>query len=470
MKRSIKIRVTCLVVAAMVLAGAVTVAAVLGSPYETLKNAVFDALAYRNATVEGEVTLTVDGEVLETTKINYINGDDASLQYFFDEDGNQNGFRYTSDGLNIYPSHESDGKSWYWANVYPPNEWHDGKHFRANGDHGFAVFNEVNRNSAQVRFIELAIDALVGDLKNNITMTAENGGRLVSGTLTENQVPELVKAGIDMLVEQANDYYSDNRDISFDGREYIYENVVIKRETKTVSRWKNTVRSMTDEEHEAWLDGTIYLRMGDFDRWGVVYIEDSLYILTEPSELIDEYTAPVTRADFEVFEDRDPWSLPVKSVVINYMHMEAKIDADGNLQAVDVSGTATVTDIFGDTHIFEIKGTVRFTDIGTSKPVCPIPGAEQLLTPENMKIRLRADSMRNVVYFTLNEDGSIDADSITANYLVDTGSNGPMTFEKAQQAEDMTEAMRQYRIGLEKQVLLYENDEINEYIDADYDE
>ena len=410
MKKSIKIRVICLIVAAMVLGGAVTVAAVLGSPYETLKKAMLDALTYRNATAEANMTMKVDGVQVQAGKAYGISGDDASLSYNYDNNGEFIGFSYVTNGLNIMRSLTAyDGTEWYYASISPYYSEY-GANFRAYSNGGISILSPEDRDSARMRFVELAVDVIVGDLKNNITMTSENGVRHVSGTLTENQVPELVKAALDVLVEQNGMYYYSYSDVSLNGGEYVYETVRIENGKKNVTVWKAPVRAMTDEEQEEYYNGTFYVRGGD-NFWGTRYIDGREYFIEGPDEIVEQYTVPADRDDFR---DGDPLRIPIKSFTINYVHGEADIGADGNLQNIEVNGTATYTDIFGDAHTMEVNVSLRFTDIGTSAPVCPIPGAEQLLTAEYAKNRFGNEYAG--VYFKLNEDGSIDAGSVTTTY------------------------------------------------------
>ena len=420
MKKSVKIRLVCLIVAAVMLGGAATVAAVMGSPYETLKKALLDAMTFRNTTEETLWTVTVNGITVETTKRHTIQGDNSSIRYNFDKYGNTDGYVYQSENLSINPlSFAIDGQmeyntGWYSAYIYSRYSY-----YTSISD--FALFRPEQRYSAQMRFYELLVDALVGDLKNNITMTSSNGIRYVQGTLTESQVPELVKAGIDVIVEQSGNYYSDSRDISFDGNEYIFEYINIDRGVKTVLRWKQNVRPMTTEEMEAWDDGTFH----QFDEgyWGIRYIGGETYVAVSEQELINEYKAPATRADY--MNSDNPLNLPIQSLVINYVHGEAEIDLDGNLLYLEANGTVTVTNIFGDVSVVEVKGTARFSDIGTSDPVCPIPGAEQLLTADYLIERFGSNGVN--VYFTLNEDGSINADSVTTTY---PGEEKTMSFSR----------------------------------------
>ena len=414
MKKSVAIRALCLVVASVVLSGAVAAAAFMGSPYEILKRAILDGMSSLNATVEGQMTVTVDGEIQQTQKSYVISGDDGYLNYYFDENGDQSGYYYSANGLEILPSYTAeDGTQWYFANVVPKDNVNV---YRGGGSAliGPGMITSETRNSAQMRFIELAIDLLVGDLKNNITMSSDDGIRKIHGTLTESQIPELAKAGIDMLVEQSSGgYYWDQREISLNGNERVYEDIRITNGEKTITTWKQSIRPMTSEEKKAWENGTYNIQTYDNDGYfDVVFINDHPYALTEPPERISEKTVPAVRADYE---NRGPLDIPMKSLTVNYLHGEAEVDADGNLLYIDVGGSATLTDIFGETSEVEIRADARFSDIGASNFACPIPGAEQLLTPDYMKAHFGIEYYVGL-YFTLNPDGSINADSVTTTY------------------------------------------------------
>ena len=411
MKRKISARIICLIVALVVLSSAVAYAAVMGSPYETLKRAVLDAAAYNNVTIDGQIIVTVDGVVHNSEKSYIINGDNGVLDFYFDEDGNRNGFNYSTGGLSIYRAYTADdGTEWYHADVSQNPPYASSY---AGYGHSFLVFGTIGpeeRESASIRFMELLIDALVGDLKNNVTMSSGEGIRTVRGTLTENQVPELAKAGIDMLVEQSGGYYFDQRDVSFDGKEYIRDNIRISSGMKTVTTWKQNVRRMTPEEEKDMEDGEFYSKAGD-GFYGFTYIDGITYLNIGYDEVINEYTLPVVRDDYK---DIDPLEVPMKSLTVNYVHGEAEIDMSGNLLSADVSGSGTMVNIFGDTHSVDINASVSFTDIGTSNPVCPIPGVEELLTPEYARTNYGSEYMG--FYFKLNADSSIDAASVTTTY------------------------------------------------------
>ena len=431
MKKSVKVRVLCLIVATVMLGGAVAAAAVLGSPYEILKKALLDAVTSRNVTEESIFTMTVNGVLYEKSINHNVLGDDSSLQYYFDGNGDVNGYNYSSKNLTLTSpgSVTASGVKWLYASVK------DNDYYSFYRPDGIALFEPEDRNSAQFRFLELLLDVIVGDLKNNITMTSENEIRYISGTLTESQVPELVKAGIDVLLEESVSYYGDTRDVSFDGNEYIYEQIYIEHDVKTVTVWKENVRSMASDDLESWRNGTFYDNT-DKVYWGTTYINGATYLSEGPAERVDEYSVPVTRDDYP--DNGDPLEIPMRSIVVDYVHGEAEIDRNGNLLYLDAGATFIATDIFGVVNVVEFKVNLRFSDIGTSNPACPVPGAEQLLTAEYMKKHFGDPRMQ--VYFTLNEDGSINAGSVTDSiYTRDrsddiddmTGTNATVDVESA---------------------------------------
>jgi hypothetical protein len=273
------------------------------------------------------------------------------------------------------------------------------------------MLSPEERNSSKVRFFELLADTLTGDLKNNVTMTVDNGARTISGTLTESQIPELAKAFVDMAVERSGERYTYN-DLGFEGDERVFEQINISNGVKTVTTRKQGVRPLTPEETEAWDKGRLYFNSGE-QNYGIFVDDGDYYLNTSQEEIVSEYSAPATREDYP--NDGSYDTLPLKDLTVNYLHGEAEIDADGNLLSVDFSGTATGIDIFDGVNTIEMNIYARFTDNGTSDPVCPMPGAEELLTPENMKARFGSSGYVGV-YFTLNPDGSINADSITTKH------------------------------------------------------
>lgn len=318
MRKSVMVRVICLAVAGIMLTGALAVAAVNGSPYERLKNALLDAASYTNVTIEGEMTLSFNGEVYETERVHMIKSQTGNIE-FYGSLGETDRFFYNSNGLQIRPSITTDdGTQWYTASLVRNfNSWTP------------MALTPEERNSAQFRFVELLVDLMIGDLKNNLTMSTNEGITRISGTVTHNQLPEIIRLGIDVLVE----------------------------------------------ESQSW-----------------------------------------RRGDFGVREDyRSPMDIPIQSLTINRIRGDADIDDQGNLIYLDVYASLTLVNVFGDNNHIEFKMTASFSDIGTSVVKSPISGVAELLTPEFMENRFGVIYNRPV-YFTVNDDGSINNESVTTTW------------------------------------------------------
>ena len=185
MKRKLSTRLICLIISGVLLSGALTVAALNGSPYETLKNAFFNALTYENFRLEGEMRLTIDGELIESESVSMVVSENGSIEM-----ENDRLVSFTHDSLRVRHSYKAqDGTQWYSARI---DRWNDNP---------WAQFTPEDRQSAQFRFAELFVDILVGDLKSNMYMTTNSGVRRISGAITHNQLPELVRVGIEMMIE-----------------------------------------------------------------------------------------------------------------------------------------------------------------------------------------------------------------------------------------------------------------------------
>jgi len=323
MRKNIKTRVICLVVAGIMLTGSLTIAAVIGSPYETLKNAIFDAFSYQNVTMEGSVQLIENGEVLETERVRTIVGNTGSINYSFDRYGEPTGrFFYDTENLSISANVfvEDDGTQWHevWTG------WGLSTPFLGGG----TGLTQEDRETARFRFMEMLLDIAVGDLKNHMTMSTSGGVRSITGTITHNQLPEIVRLGLDVVTEESRRW------------------------------WHGDYGSPQDFSH--------------------------------------------------------PLDAPMQSIHFNRIHGNADVDADGNLLYISGHVDLTILNVFGEENQLEFLFEMSFTDIGTSNPQSPFPGAAELFTSDFISEQFNMSSSRGQrLYFTLNDDGSINEDSIT---------------------------------------------------------
>jgi len=354
MKKRISTRAICLLVAVAILAGALTVSAINGSPYESLKNAVFNALFYENSTMEVEVILRVDGQEYARAWAREYAGDESRLSHSAATDNLGPGaaishsvMNYESSYLRITTISMAPSISEEW-NRASSQQWYSVSRSRStffNTSIGSQMFNIYDRNSNQVRFAELLIDLLIGDLKNNLTISSQGDGvRRVSGAITESQLPELARVGIALVIE---------------------ENL----------RWHNPGR---------------------------------------------------TREDFTNVLD-----IPITSLAINRISGDADIDSDGNLIYVSANAHISIENIFGDNHEIEGEFTLSFSDIGTTVPEPLFQEVEVFATLftasddyDEWLALFEASGidfeypwlLRGLVggamYFTLDDEGNIDLNSI----------------------------------------------------------
>ena len=308
MRKKFSVRLMCLIVSGVMLTGALTVAALNGSPYETLKNAIFNVFSYDNFIMKGEFTLIINGEIEEQDAIRLILTENGSLEI------EQNRFTLTYNDLMFGRAYNSSGVQWYSARI---DRWGSMSHFPA--------LTYADRNSAQGQFVELFVDIMVGDLKNNMYMTTNDGIRTISGAITHNQLPELVRLGIEMVIEQSRAWYR-----------------------------------------------------GDYG----------------------------TRDDF-----RHPMDIPITSLTFDHISGEAKVDSMGNLLFINGNAQATIINVFGDANTFEFDLTMSFSEIGTATIDHPLTAAAILLTPEFIENEFGRRYV--TLYFTLNEDGTMNRESLT---------------------------------------------------------
>jgi len=117
-------------------------------------------------------------------------------------------------------------------------------------------------------------------------------------------------------------------------------------------------------------------------------------------------TDNLSREDFNNVLD-----VPMRGITIDRIQGNADIDSNGNLLYINVLGIATIESIFGDTYVLELEGNLRFTEIGTTMPDSPFPGAYEIF--RGFSGTQASQWSNRQFFFTLDEDGNVDAGSIT---------------------------------------------------------
>ncbi|MCL2356228.1 MAG: hypothetical protein FWC70_03565 [Defluviitaleaceae bacterium] len=196
MKKKFSVRIVCLLVAGVILSGALAVSAFNGSPYEVFKDALFNAMFYENYTLETEYILRVNGEIVESDSHFEIVGNNSNFS------GDDYSFTFRQEGLTLRRSTgdvDSYGRQWYSVSTNRASSWEHNNSGTFSGIFG----GSIQRDSSQVRLAELFLDLVVGDLRNNMYMTPQGDGvRRVSGAITGNQLPEMVRLLIDIAIEE----------------------------------------------------------------------------------------------------------------------------------------------------------------------------------------------------------------------------------------------------------------------------
>jgi hypothetical protein len=409
MKKILSVRVVCLFIALMMLSGARAFAAVMGSPYEVLRDSVLDALTFRNVTMEGTFRVELNGEIIEHQRIHSIVGDYSYLEWRFDELGNTTSFSFGNEYFNLNPRYlflDTNDLEWHMAvlNRNLSRYWTTGSDLQ--------IFTQEDINSPEMRFSLLVLDALIGDLRKNISMSSSGGVRTIRCSLTENQIPELVRAGIDMLLLEHNDRFVLTRwTSSFDGNYFIEERTFSNGDMIEIITLRTPARRLTPDEEQMWDDGTLWDEILRTNHYGASFVrdEDIPLINTGYTEFFSESSIPATREHF-VRLNNNPFDFPLRDLTINHVRGEASVDLNGSLLDININAGITITNIFGDIDRIDMTYTGQFTDRGTSIPVSPIPNIEQILTFENMYARFGYSPFE--VYFTLNSDGTINMDGL----------------------------------------------------------
>ncbi len=198
------IAAVCAVAGVCVLTSAAFASYQTANGYDTLKKSLLNSIDYTNCTVTGAVKVSFDGTEL------------VSGSYGLEADyPNQRSHTFSSSSA---PQLDSED---YTLHTYEDNGYYYYQHFNEDGEadgltrHELASdpqqtllgISEGDRNTADkvIRFMELAADTVVGDLRNNFVCTEDADDHATySITLDSVQIPEIINAGLSMMFSIAN--------------------------------------------------------------------------------------------------------------------------------------------------------------------------------------------------------------------------------------------------------------------------
>jgi len=415
MKKTIKqyfTRPVCLILSLVLLTGALTVAAITGSPYDTLKKAALDTLFSPNGTYKADISVYINGELYE--------GGGTKSQEQFSENGRlsingENQFFYHGDRYDVntvYSSDNENADSWYSIYLYE-----DGSDYYPYPRTGLV---DLSREDKSVRFAELLADYFVGDLKNNLSISENGGVKTISGTLTSSQIPEIYNAGLSMIAATGSSiYFSEQKTISETDTKRVYQETELRGKTKIIrvyeEEFSDAVNNFSKEEFKE-----IYGYFNEEE-----YIKEAekyTYRDTINHKLISEKQIDAVSEDYYSNDGRNILNLPMEEVNIDYVSGTAQVGEDGYLS--DAEGTVRIiaTSIFGDKYEIEAVINVSCANMGTTEVKCPIPGIDEIFTKELFESYYQDNKSSGYyggLYFKLNADGTIDKSSITTEYNFD---------------------------------------------------
>lgn len=250
-----------------VLAGAVFAGYNTSNGYEVGKNALKGLMKNENYTANMEFKMSIDGaEIAKSTMTElYDRNGDVSMNRTEISTSD----RTYIDNNTEYKAYSQDGS--YISTYYSDGESHTTV-YKGEVGMGKGVFDEFystdeeekNTTNKVVRFVELAADTFVGDLKNNIVyVSGDDDYSTYEISLDAVQIPELVNAGLSAMFSSMNQY--DNEDpYMVLGTDPIVKNASMKFTVDNEGRLTDGAANITmsGNDHEAAVD--IALTMSDY--------------------------------------------------------------------------------------------------------------------------------------------------------------------------------------------------------------
>ncbi len=315
------ISVLALALGIMIFAGAAFANYSTANGYEVGKNALKGLMKNENYIADGTFRLTVDENDIENATYHevYDRNGEVSLNSYsteLDRDGETFETReYVQDGDSIYYSnYEGDEHT---------SVRHDAPYTRGGS---FDVLYEADQDESDaemirkvIRFVELAGDTFVGDLKNNVVyVSGDDESATYELNLNSVQIPELVNAGLSVIFSSMAGSTVNGQEQTFGlGSDPIVDNVYLKFTVDNQERLLDGTASVTisGNGREARADMSLKMSYGNAQPERVdIY---SLPNMTEYGYSQEKGTYPMNTAAKELEEKSDDViSEPVSAEVI----------------------------------------------------------------------------------------------------------------------------------------------------------
>lgn len=336
--------------------------------YKTAAKALL--LQTDNVTVSGNVSVRYDGKEIAGTFIEMQK--DGQNNYSHTKEVTENhdpweNFEDTHNGVrswyNVGMTNEKDQPFYYVdreAEPYPANL--------------LSMDMSDEMSTRLVAFAEIAVDTVVGDLKNNfVQVGAEDGVNTYRVDIDENQVPALVSAGLSLMACAQTESTRDYSCVDYEGD---WNEMAIAYYEKT------TGETLPDEFKTPFLTG-------DWgDGWYETYEELYNKVCDMSNEMDQKYWDMVSEKGgvvyvhedwtYDYYADRTAYlaAHPDKAgmddrmageMVLQHVTCEFSVDKAGHLLANDAEAIFAITDLNGDDHEFVVAFELNCSDYGTTE-------------------------------------------------------------------------------------------------------
>ena len=354
----------CLAVGLVVLTTAVYANYDNANGYNNYKSAIKQlAFEEENYTAEMVVSMEVDGKVLErgTVKMKMEKGKKNTVNLSENPRSNEatrETYTYETPGkqVNYYSADNT-----YWESNYNNS-------FSGNSTTITPLIPRDDTSSKKAtRFAELFIDTMIGDLKNNVVLISDEDGLKNYGvTLSKEQVPELINAGLSLMFAGADRQYFDGQ-VDYEdwsksyavyykeqtGKEYVqpYEMNLSEEEMEKYWEEENKISEGYDKKYRKEMEGR--------GNKGVLFVK------ADGSTEYYATTEAYMNKRNEVVDENTIWQLGLDPYVEKAI-CNVTLDKEGRLVYNYLEGTLKGIDRRGNAHTMTMKMEIKISDYGTT--------------------------------------------------------------------------------------------------------